>query len=250
MRVFRVTWFALLFAGAGTAFAQAPDPDVDRDIDIDVDVDAPPPPPPQPAQPVYQEPVYTQPIVEPTPIEDEGWSFERMGFGLTVGGGVAGFTNDTMRTFTDIGGGWSARVTLGTNSPLAFEAAYIGTLQNIEALGLDDDALLTGNGVQGALRLNATTDMAVQPFLYAGVGWRRYSITRADFNTSDIANDDDVLELPVGVGLAYKVGSFMLDARGELRPTFYEDMVPSLNDIGDDARMHSWGVNANLGFQF
>ena len=72
----------------------------------------------------------------------------------------------------------------------------------ISALGVDSSAMLVGNGVQGALRLNGTIDAPVQPFVFGGAAWRRYDLTNTSINTSDLAGSDDVLEIPMGVGLS------------------------------------------------
>jgi hypothetical protein len=202
-----------------------------------------------PPQPTYVEPAPVAVEVE----DEEEWSFASIGFGLTIGGGVSGFTDDTFRDTTDDGGNWDVRATIGTRSFIAGEASYLGSAQSIDALGLDDDAVLLGNGLQGNVRVNFTT-AALQPFVYGGVAWRRYEITNDDFNTSDVADDDDVLEIPGGVGLAYKVGGFMLDARAEYRYAFYEDMLPSaiedFEEPGDAASMHRYSINANVGVEF
>jgi hypothetical protein len=187
-----------------------------------------------------------QPVVVIDDDDDDAWPFgSSIGFSLSAGGGGGGFTNENMRSSTDDGGIWDVRASFGTRLPIALEASYIGSLQGVDALGLDTDALLVGNGVQGALRVNATTRYALQPFLFAGVAWRHYEITNADVNVSDIANEDDVLEIPMGVGLAYKYRGFMLDARGEFRAATNEDLVLTRDDS-----LHRWGVNANLGVEF
>jgi len=188
------------------------------------------------------DPYYTEPST----------TLDRMGVALEAGGGVEGFTDESMRTTTSDGGNWGVRATIGTKSLLGFEGAYIGSAQSIDALGLDNDAVLVGNGVQGALRLNATTGMELQPFVFAGVAWRHYQIAQADINTSDVQDSDDVLEVPMGVGLAYKVRGFIVDARGEYRLATENDLMPSLNptDANDKASMHRWGVNANVGVEF
>lgn len=273
MSVSKMTCLAVVLAGAGAAFAQPADP-----ADPQPDQPAPVPDPSDPADPVYPTTDPTQPTTDPTtttvppapaPAPSPGivagdvdvdidtdddvdlvW-YDRLGIGLTAGGGVTGFINEDMRDTSAEGGNWAVRVALGTRSPIAFEGSYIGSVQSIESLGLSDDALLLGNGVQGAVRFNATTRAELQPFVYAGVAWRRYSLQNVDINTSDIADSDDVLEIPVGLGLAYKVGGFLVDLRGEFRGTTQEDMVPAL-DIDDEdgvAAMHSWGVNANIGVE-
>jgi hypothetical protein len=197
-----------------------------------------------------------QPDYEPMPAEpapSSGYTtLEDLGFSLSAGGGVEGFTSDTMRRTTDDGGNWGVRAAIGTSSFVGFEGAYIGSAQSIDSLGLDSDTMLVGNGAQGAVRLNATTDMEVQPFLFAGLAWRHYELTGTDINTSDVANSDDVLEVPMGVGVAFKAGDLLLDARGEFRAVTGEDLTRSLNstDSNDSAAMHRWGVNANIGYAF
>lgn len=177
----------------------------------------------------------------------------RAGFALSIGGGVQGFVGDTMRSTTKDGGMWDVRASFGTRLPMSLEASYLGSAQNIASLGLDSNAVLVGNGVQGNLRINATTgDVPVQPFLYGGVAWRRYQLQNSDFNTSDVIGEDDVLEIPVGIGVAYKTGSLLLDARGEFRGAFYENLVPNggVNAFTDPASLSRWGVNANVGVEF
>jgi len=215
-------------------------------------------PPPIVTEPVYVEPapapvttytpVYTEPVVVAT---DEPF-LERYGVAFVLGGGVEGFTNDSLRSSTKDGGNWDARAIFGTRDWVGFEAAYIGSAQSIDALGLDGDALLVGNGVQGNLRLNLTRDQLVQPFAYAGAAWRHYTLQNQGFNTSDVRDQDDVLEIPMGVGLAYKYEGFMIDARGEFRAATGEDLMPSLSGLDGDSRaeMHRWGVNANIGYAF
>lgn len=214
--------------------------------DVDVNVQ---PPPAEPTVVVPPPPPPTTVVVDDDEYDDRPW-IERAGIAIAIGGGVSGFTGDEMRDTTDDGGAWNVRVTLGSNSPLAFEGSYIGTAQDIQALGLDNDAFLLGNGAQGAVRLNFTRDLAVQPFVYGGAAWMRYELTNADVNTSDISNDDDVIELPVGAGVSLRSGGFLIDVRGEFRYVTEEDLVPALDTGGDPAEMHRYGANANVGFEF
>jgi hypothetical protein len=240
--------------------------DVDRDIDLDLDADintdfdpnrgtgtvtpsttidadlhTPPPPPVDTQSTGYvAAPVYygTDARMEE---EDTGSRFSRMGIAIAAGGGTGGFVNDTLRNTTNVGGEWNVRATVGTRSPIAFEGSYIGSAQGINALGLDDDALLVGNGVQGALRLNATVDLPVQPFIYGGAAWRRYSLRNTATNLSDVANSDDVLEIPVGVGVA---------RNADLLPEFgNDDPLIDINNT-DSASMNRWGAKASVGFEF
>lgn len=201
---------------------------------------------------------YPPPVVQPgsTAMGEEQYArpwYETMGIGLSVGGGVDDFVGDAMRDTTSIGGGWNVRMTFGTHLPLAAEASYIGSAQSINALGLDNDAVLVGNGLQGALRLNVLSNFPVQPFLYGGAAWRHYDLTNTNFNTSDVRDSDDVFEVPVGVGIAGYISGFMADVRAEYRGAWGSDLIPNLRNsdegtiIGEADR---WGVNASIGASF
>ena len=101
-----------------------------------------PVPEPAPATSLPAEPA-PAPVPEPAPAPivyeepRESW-LERNGIGVSLGGGVAGFTQDDMRDTTDDGGAWGVRVAFGTRSLFGVEAEYIGSAQNINALGLDN----------------------------------------------------------------------------------------------------------------
>jgi hypothetical protein len=175
------------------------------------------------------------------------------GFSLSLGGGVEDFVGDEATATTSTGGSWNVRGTWGTHSILALEGSYIGSAQSIDRLGLDNDAVLVGNGAQAALRLNLMEDV-VQPFIYGGAAWRHYQITNDTVNTSDIANDDDVFELPVGIGVAgYIPGGFTADVRAEYRTTWDNDLIPedslsSDNTIG--SALDRFGVSGSIGANF
>jgi hypothetical protein len=177
------------------------------------------------------------------------------GIGFALGGGVSGFTNDVMRDTTGDGGAWDARLTLGLRSPLALELSYIGSAQTIDALGIDDDALLVGNGAQAAVRFNALSGYTATPFLFGGIAWRHYDITRTDTNTSALTDNDDVYEVPVGLGVSTQTRGLMIDLRGEFRYVADADLAPGVTSdaedvdesLDDPAAMHRWGVNLTVG---
>ena len=178
---------------------------------------------------------------------------ERVGFSLSFGGGVADFTDQVMRDSTGVGGTWAVRATLGTKTPLGVEGSYIGSAQSIDALGINNDSVLVSNGLQGALRLNAAIGAPVTPFLFGGVAWSRFDLANTGKNTSALSDKDDLLEIPVGLGIGGSYKGFGYDLRGELRFATNEDMVPELSagrDTGKHADMHRWGVNATLGYGF
>lgn len=198
----------------------------------------PPPPPPSMAP----TPVYSETTQEYNWVHDVGLAFE-------VGGGVDDFVGTTMRDTTGTGGSWDARLTLGTRSYVAGELSYIGSAQSINRLGLSTNSELIGNGAQAALRLNGTIDEPIQPFLYGGAAWRHYSLNNSGANLSDVTNNVDVFEVPVGVGLASYIGGLMLDVRGEYRFAWGNDtLVP--NNNGSSASLDRWGVTGNIGYAF
>lgn len=170
-----------------------------------------------------------------------------MGMGFSIGGGLNDFTSNAARDFTDPGGGWEARYIIGTRSYLGGEVAYIGTANNINALGVSNDAVLLSNGAEGALRLNFTTT-AFQPYVLGGVGWKHYNVVNTPTNTSDIRDSDDALVVPVGVGFAYRYQNVFADLRGNYKPVFLMDITQTGGD--DDTTMHGYGANLNVGFEF
>lgn len=199
---------------------------------------ATPPPPMAMEEPRYERPWYDQ-----------------LGFGLTLGGGVDDFVGDAFRSTTNIGGGWFVRFIAGTRSWLALEASYIGSAQSINAIGLSNNAVLVGNGIEGALRfnLNVVPNRYVQPFLYGGVAWRHYDLSNVSINVSDVNDSDDVVEVPVGIGLGGYIGGFMADVRGEYRGAWGNNLIPAFAGDNDGAiigSMDRWAVQGSLGMEF
>jgi hypothetical protein len=175
----------------------------------------------------------------------------RYGMSAMIGGGVTGFTGADITDFTDPGGSWTARLILGTRVPLGIELAYVGSAQNIDAVGLDDSAALLSTAVEGALRLNLIPDQMWQPYLFGGVAWKRYSVVNEDFNTSSVAGRDDVAEIPLGIGVAMRYRGFVVDARGSWAPAFDADLLPAAAiDDEDPANLATWGANLRLGWEF
>ena len=198
--------------------------------------------------PMYQPP----PPQESYTTVETPW-YDMVGFGLSVGGGVDDFVGDAFRSTTSIGGGWNVRATMGTRQYIAGEVSYIGSAQSIDALGLDNDATLVGNGVQGALRINVLKGLPVQPFVYGGAAWRHYDLTDVTINTSDVRDSDDVFEVPVGVGLSGYFYGFMADVRGEYRGSWDNDLIPTLDNDDDGTiinAMDRWSVSGSLGVEF
>lgn len=192
---------------------------------------SPPPPPP---------------MAEPSLVEttEQNW-FEHVGASLSIGGGVDDFAKSNMQHATGTGGSWNARLTLGNHSYVGGEIAYIGSAQSIN----QSNETLIGNGAQAAVRLNGTVDGPIQPFAYGGAAWRHYTLSNSG-NSSNVALNDhsDVLEIPVGGGIAGYVAGLVLDVRGEYRFAVAGDSILPGNN--GDSNLDRWGVSGNLGFAF
>jgi hypothetical protein len=169
------------------------------------------------------------------------------GLSLTVGAGVSGFTDQDMQDVTDPGASWEARVAAGTREFVGLEAAYIGSVQGVSALGLDSDAVLLGSGLEATARINLVKG-AFQPYFLAGAGWMHYQLENYDTNQSSVNEDDDVLEVPLGLGFGYRYRQVILDARGMFRPAAYSDLIRPQGD--ETISLHSWSALLRGGFEF
>ncbi len=185
------------------------------------------------------------------------------GFGASVqiGGGVFGFSDSGTRNVMDTGGSWTARLILGTRMPLALEAAYIGTANDVNALGLDSNAVLLSNGAEAALRWNIVSTFVkpfqmgavrVDPYLFGGIAYKHYSLVNEDFNTSSVRNSDNLGEIPAGAGVSFLFGGLALDARGEYRFAFSDNLLRGQGDtdVGANNDLNTWNVSARLGWEF
>ncbi|MFZ9887496.1 MAG: hypothetical protein ACO3JL_08340 [Myxococcota bacterium] len=175
-----------------------------------------------------------------------------MGAMVMVGGGTMDFARAGPSDFTGTGGYWNARVA-GTRTILSAEGAYIGRAQSIDAVGLSAGSTLLGNGVEGLLRLNAPFSqqgILIEPFAVAGGSWEYFTILNDGANTSSIDDNDVVVFLPVGLGVAAAWQGLSLDLRGLYRHAFLSDMFGSSGFGIDSPAMSSWQLGANVGFEF
>lgn len=170
------------------------------------------------------------------------------GMSASVGGGIMGFADSDMNDFVDVGGAWEARVAVGTREYVGFEAAYTGSAASIDAIGLDSDAVLVSTGLEALARANLLKG-EIQPYAVAGVGWRRYDLTNADTNTSSVTDEDDVFEIPLGIGAAYRYKGLVLDARGMFRVALEEDLIATAAGQ-DEAKLHTIEGTIKVGWEF
>lgn len=192
-----------------------------------------------------QEMTFGEPEEEPQAI------FAPQNVGIFAGGGLADFADGDMRDFTDLGGAWEVTALLGTRSLIAAELNYFGSAQDIDALGLDDDSVLIGTMFEGSARVNVLPQESFTPFVTGGIGYARYDITNSDFNTSNVADDDDMLSVPVGGGIGFRAGGALIEARGTYRFMFYDDLVTT--PTGAEAQnvdQDNWSATARIGFEF
>lgn len=189
---------------------------------------------------IMEAPTY---VVVPPAEEKEPKKKSGPGVSITAGGGVFGFSDGAVNDVADVGGAYSARLGVGTRSLISLELAYEGTAQNIDAIGLDRSSVLLSNGVEGDLRFNMGT-AKLQPYVFGGAAWKRYDIVNDDFNQSAIRDNDDVVEFPVGGGLAFRSNGLVLDARGAYRFATDQDLFPG------DVNLNNWQATLRAGVEF
>jgi hypothetical protein len=206
------------------------------------EVPAPPPmyAPPQPA-PVAAAPVQHE-------KKHNFWFYPMTS--LTVGGGVADYAFSTMRTATDVGAQWDARIVIGQRSFFGFEAGYAGTYNKFESTGGSGVApYITNNSVDGDLRLNFLP-FRIQPYGFVGVGYNRASVNNLQDNPAMAAqfhSGDNQVLVPAGGGLAfYPWRHTTFDVRYTYRAIFDDNLLVN----NPDARLDQWVVNGRLGYIF
>lgn len=178
--------------------------------------------------------------------EEEETGIAGIPVSATFGGGVVGFVDTETRDFATEGGAWEGRLAFNAGRRVELEAAYIGSLQNIDALGLDSTAQLLGTGFEAAIRINVL-EGAWQPYAVVGGGWTRYDITNADTNTSDVSDSDNIAVIPLGVGLGYRMDRYLVDLRGTYRATTDADLIATRTN---EATLDTWSASLRAGFQF
>ncbi len=175
-----------------------------------------------------------------------------LGIDVLAGGGVTAFLDDHTDNVTDAGGMWTARLVAGTRSLFGFEAAYVGSTQALDMIGLDNNAQIVGNGVEGNVRLNLVRGTWIQPFLFAGLGWSHYVVANSDIRNASVDDEDDVVQIPAGAGLSVRMGQrISLDLRGTYRFAEGDGMFQGCpGDEGEGDGLESLSGTAMIGFGF
>ena len=165
-----------------------------------------------------------------------------IGIGFEAGGGVGGFFDSKASGVTSASGLWQVRAIVGTRTHFAGEMAYVGGASTLNTFGVSNDATMTTNGFEGAVRWNVLTGM-IQPYAAAGLGYQHYSLGSAQISTSDVSSGGEVMTFPLAVGLAWKPGAFILDGRVSFHPATQSALLKNTN-------MSTWDFGAHAGFEF
>ena len=172
------------------------------------------------------------------------------GFGLQLGGGVTGFSRQGARDRFGTGGYWDVRATLGTDSFIGAELAYVGSARDINATGVTGNAALLGNGAEAVARANLPLSagaLRVTPFLFGGVGWTYYNIVNSDSNTSNIKDHANALTIPFGAGVGLSYAHLLVDARFTYRAVFDDKLVPTTGSDSQD--LQNWSGGLTIGYE-
>jgi hypothetical protein len=200
--------------------------------------------PPCPAP--EQAPPPAPPPAAEAPVAHHNRIFAPQDIGASTGAGPSNYFGTALNSTIDTGAAWNARLTFGTHSIIAMEAAYIGSSNNIDMQNGQTHGRLAAHGVDTDLRLQLP--MTVQPYIFGGVGYNHME-TVQNGQTSfagPLNQTDDQVTVPAGVGLSGYVGRHVsLDARGTYR------FIPT-NDITimSTRNLHQWMAQANIGYVF
>lgn len=190
------------------------------------------------------------PVVEKEPVYIDRTPAP-LGIQVMGGAGLVNQMDDETGDLTELGGMWDARVAFLNRSLIGFEAAYVGSIQTVNALGLDDNAQLMGNGLEANVRLNLVREGLVRPYVFAGLGWTHYDLTNTETADAAVEDDDDVLTIPGGVGVGVHLfRNVTLDVRGSVRGAFGEETFDPMQPDDDELGMENLSTVAQLGFEF
>lgn len=171
----------------------------------------------------------------------------QVGVGLTAGGGVGDFSNETVSRSTGVAGLWNVRLTSGTRLPVGWEVAYTGGANDVTGPGIDGDDYMIRTAAEAGLRFNAPirTGSAglLEPFAVAGLGWSRYNLVNSDPMPGRMSGQDDQLTTPLTLGLAFGHHGFLAEIRGSYRFAFDDEMF-------GDRDMSGWNASMGLGVEF
>ena len=169
---------------------------------------------------------------------------------LQIGGGVTDFT-EGLDDVTDPGTAWDVRAVFAPKSPLGMEAAYFGSINDIN--DGDDNVGILSNGGEAMLRANfGGRGGDLQPYIAAGLGVvgqqivRDNDMTDTDVDSEQFGDSTDIV-VPAAAGLdLYLADTITLGARLGYR-YYFEDEVKADEDA---TNAQAWTATARLGAAF
>jgi hypothetical protein len=90
----------------------------------------------------------------------------------------------------------------------------------------------------------------VVPFLFGGLAFQRFKLVDEGTNTSDVANGDNVIAIPIGAGATGRWGRMNVDTRVTWRRTFDDDLFRTPFGTSADASLSHWTLGARAGVEF
>jgi hypothetical protein len=235
--------------------AAVADDDLDDDTD-DTDIYVVPSPSQQTTTTTTDSDYYA--TVSPEPYS-YAWREPRMaseiGIGVIIGGGVAGFTDELMRDSieNEVGGLWSARVSIGTHIPIGLDLNYVGSASALRTLADEDNGTLIGTTLEAAARINLLPHNVVNPYIFGGIGWQRYDVSDANFaqSATGLRSEDDLVVFPLGAGLSFRsLTGLVVDVRGTVRVADDSGLLSLREGTDGNAELHTWEASAALGYEF
>ena len=135
-------------------------------------------------------------MAPPPPAAKPSWA-RGFGWALMAGGGYQDFTDSTMRSVTNGGATWDARIVGGTHSIIGFEAAYVGCCPPSCRTWAPPPTIRRWcrTGSRGTCALNAPIRSGAslfEPYVYGGVGYQ--NVTNLELQ---LEHSGAVVDLPV-----------------------------------------------------
>jgi len=175
------------------------------------------------------------------------------GIGVSVGGGIAGFTDKAMREVvtSDVAPLWDVRALFGTHTPVGVEVGYTGSAGTTRTFEGDENGTLVASTFEATAHWNILPHAAWNPYVFAGVGWERYDVRGMTMPTlaTGLAKSDNVLDVPMGIGVTFHdpQSHFLFDVRGTFRAAAANANLMT-EENGAAAGMHAWEASAALGW--
>ena len=235
--------FALICLSASSALAQVVVvPNADEPVE---------PNPDQEAVPTAESPAVLLPGTSSVePDDNSNKVASGIGFAATIGVGALWYTDSSINERLDIGPTWDARLAVGTRWPVTLEFSYTGSLNNIE--DPNNNLALISHGLDGKIRAQLPFDSLFMPYVFGGAGWRNYDVHNFDDGeTATIGFQDDVLEAPVGAGIALRYSNLLFDLRGTYRFSFFAEENESSDQVTiSDNNFSNLSAVLSGGFEF